>query len=182
MHRDALLDRLRTFSPVESADGAARQRIVEFVRSNPDCFERSNSAGHITGSAWLIDPTGTRVLLTLHRKLGRWLQLGGHADGDCDAAAAALREAREESGIDAITLLDDAIFDLDVHEIPACDGVAAHLHYDIRFLMQVTGDPAFRTGPESRRLAWCTSDELSRLDPDASVGRMHRKWLARSPA
>ena len=95
--------------------------------------------GHITGSAWVVDIAGNRVLLADHAKLGRWLQPGGHSDGDPDTLAVALREAREESGLD-VRALDDAIFDIDVHRIPARGDEPAHLHFDVRFLVQAEHD------------------------------------------
>ena len=99
--------------------------------------------------------TGDRVLLAHHRKLGRWLQPGGHSDGDPDTLAVALREAREESGLD-VRALDDAIFDIDVHRIPARGREPAHLHFDVRFLVQAEHD-RFRVSDESHALAWVSS-------------------------
>ena len=94
-------------------EAATVARFDAFVDSHPDCFHRSCRGGHITGSAWVMDMAGERVLLAHHRKLGRWLQPGGHSDGNPDTLAVALREAREESGLN-VRALDDAIFDINV--------------------------------------------------------------------
>jgi 8-oxo-dGTP pyrophosphatase MutT (NUDIX family) len=93
-------------------------------------------AGHFTASCWLVSADGQRLLLTHHRKLQRWLQLGGHADGDRDLAQVALKEAEEESGLSGLVLEDPAIFDLDKHWIPERKDVPGHWHYDVRFVIR----------------------------------------------
>ena len=175
MHRrelKALLAEYRGRWPQESATVA---RFDAFVDSHPDCFHRSCRVGHITGSAWLVDMAGDRVLLAHHAKLGRWLQPGGHSDGDPDTLAVALRETREESGLD-VRALDDAIFDIDVHRIPARGREPAHLHFDVRFLVQAEHD-RFRVSDESHALAWVPAVGLDALTDEESVLRMARKWV-----
>ena len=120
---------------------------------------------------------GDRVLLAHHRKLGRWLQPGGYSDGDADTLAVALRDAREESGLD-VRALDDAIFDIDVHGIPARGREAAHFHFDVRFLVQAEHD-RFRVSDESHALAWVLAARLDALTNEESVLRMARKWILR---
>ncbi len=137
------------------------------------------SSGHLTGSAWLVDAAGERVLLTHHRKLNRWLQLGGHADGDHDLLRVALREAEEESGIDGIKPLSEQIFDLDVHLIPTRANEPEHFHYDVRFLLQCPEGQSPVVSDESHALQWMTIPELSAIDADESVRRMARKWSER---
>jgi len=181
MHRRPLLDLLNRHPTVDAQEEQSLRQIEAFVREHADCFSRSLVAGHITGSAWLLDEYGDRVLLTHHRKLGLWLQLGGHADGNPDVLDVALREAREESGLQNVVPLLNDIFDVDVHAIPARENEPAHFHYDIRFLLRAVGSDAFRVSDESHALRWCTKDEVPRLSVDASVLRMHRKWLALWP-
>ena len=160
--------------PRESATVA---RFNAFVDSHPDCFHRSCRVGHVTGSAWLVDTTGDRVLLAHHAKLGRWLQPGGHSDGDPDTLAVALREAREESRLD-VRALDDTIFDIDVHGIPAHGREPAHWHYDVRFLVQAEQN-RFRVSEESHALAWVPAVGVDSLTDEESVLRMARKWAVR---
>ena len=124
-----------------------------------------------------VDTAGDRALLAHHRKLGRWLQPGGHSDGDPDTLAVALREAREESGLE-VRVLDDAIFDIDVHAIPAVGREPAHFHFDVRFLVQAEHD-RFTVSEESHALAWVPAEGLGALTDEESVLRMARKWLAR---
>jgi 8-oxo-dGTP pyrophosphatase MutT (NUDIX family) len=155
--------------------------LFEALLADPGpVYERRRLAGHFTGSAWLVDAAGTRVLLTHHRKLGRWLQLGGHADGDADLAAVALKEAQEESGL-ADLVVEPAIFDLDRHAIPARGEEPQHWHYDVRFVVRVTGSEAFAVGEESLDLAWRSVDEIE-ADPaaDESLRRMATKWFSRN--
>lgn len=172
----ALLDRHASAAADARADA---EQFRAFVLERADCFERSCEPGHVTGSAWLVDAAGERVLLTHHRKLDRWLQLGGHADGDPDIARVALREAEEESGLRGL-IVDAVIFDLDRHRIPARGGEPAHWHYDVRFVVHATGGEAFIASDESHALAWrdiaaVAADET--LDP--SLRRMALKWRAR---
>lgn len=155
--------------------------FTELAAAHADAvaYRRDQFPGHFTGSAWLVSRDGERVLLTHHRKLGRWLQPGGHADGDSDLARVALREAEEESGLSGL-LVEPALFDLDRHAIPARGDEPEHWHYDVRFVLRATAGEDFVVSAESHDLAWRRIDELAG-DPhaDASVRRMARKWLMR---
>lgn len=155
-------------------------RFVELLDDAADPFVRERLQGHFTGSAWLVDATGTRVLLTHHRKLGRWLQLGGHADGDRDLAQVALREAGEESGLPGLTVEPD-LFDLDRHWIPERGEVPGHWHYDLRYVVRTGAHEDFVVSEESLDLAWRDIEALATdADADPSLLRMARKWQARS--
>ena len=175
MSRQRLLGRIEDYALRHPEELAVVERFRTFVRDHERCFERDCWAGHITGSAWLVNTAGTHVLLTHHRKLGRWLQLGGHSDGEPDTLLAARREAEEESGL-TVETLDPRIFDLDVHEIPARKSDPAHFHYDVRFLFRAHSD-AFRVSAESLDLAWVPVVELASYSDEESVLRMGRKWL-----
>lgn len=154
--------------------------FLEFLDSSAEVFHRHHPPGHFTGSAWLVSADGERVLLTHHRKLGRWLQLGGHADGDSDLARVALREAEEESGLFGLQV-EPPIFDLDRHWIPARGEEPGHWHYDVRFVVRATSDERFALSEESLALAWQPVEALL-ADPatDGSLQRMARRWLARA--
>lgn len=154
-------------------------RVFEaFLASDPAVFERHHPPGHFTGSAWLVSCDGQRVLLTHHRKLGRWLQLGGHADGDADLRRVALREAEEESGLRGL-VVESTIFDLDRHLIPARGSEPEHWHYDVRFVVRASAEESFVVSEESHDLAWRDISELIHdASVDTSVRRMAKKWLA----
>jgi 8-oxo-dGTP pyrophosphatase MutT (NUDIX family) len=176
-HRRGLLDLLARYRAIDKSDRLQARRLEEFVRREPACFERSCPEGHVTGSAWLVDAAGRRVLLTHHKKLNLWLQLGGHADGNGDVLAVALREAREESGLKEIAAVSPEIFDVDVHAIPARPGEPAHLHYDVRFALRAAKG-RFRVSAESHGLAWVEIERISGITTEPSMLRMARKWLA----
>ncbi len=160
-------------------DAADVALFVELLDDAEDPFVRARLAGHFTGSAWLVSADGRRVLLTHHRKLGRWLQLGGHADGDRDLAHVALREAEEESGLTGL-VVERAIFDLDRHWIPERGAEPGHWHYDVRHVVRATAREDFTVGEESLDLAWKDIATMAEDDAaDASLRRMARRWLLR---
>lgn len=130
--RFALQQQLHDYRRRWPNESGVVEEFLALLDDGADPFVRERIAGHFTGSAWLVSGDGQRVMLTHHRKLDRWLQLGGHADGDADLAAVALREAEEESGLPGLSLESAAIFDLDRHWIPARGEVAGHWHYDVR--------------------------------------------------
>jgi 8-oxo-dGTP pyrophosphatase MutT (NUDIX family) len=146
--------------------------------SDPDPFVRTRLEGHFTGSAWLVSADGQRTLLTHHRKLDRWLQPGGHADGDADLAQVALKEALEESGVTGLRVDGEAIFDLDRHWIPERRDVPGHWHFDVRYVVHAVDSEDYVVGEESHDLAWRPVSEVAQ-EPDASLRRMARKWLQR---
>jgi 8-oxo-dGTP pyrophosphatase MutT (NUDIX family) len=152
---------------------------LSFLSEASRPFDREHDEGHFTGSAWLVDARGERVLLTHHRKLNRWLQLGGHADGESDLAAVALREAGEESGLSDLKVEGD-IFDIDRHWIPERGSEPGHWHYDVRYIVRATGCHTFAVSEESLALSWISIETLAAAsDTDESLRRMAKKWLAR---
>ncbi len=182
-------------------DAALRAQLANYARRHPEHaaladefstllddagnpFLRSRLAGHFTGSAWLVSADGERILLTHHRKLDRWLQLGGHADGERDLAKVALTEAEEESGLGGLVLEDGVLFDIDKHWIPERKDVPGHWHYDARYVVRALGSEAFVVSEESLALAWRTvaevaAEAIETPDGDQSLPRMARRWLAR---
>jgi len=164
---------------VTSSEAAQhRDEVVAFVAANPDAAHRANTVGHLTGSALVVDASGERTLLMLHRKLGRWFQPGGHADGDTNLPAVALREAQEETGIDDLAVIVPAI-DIDIHEVrPPKEG--PHLHLDTRYLVLAPPGALEHANEESLALRWVTEDELDELDPpvDDSTRRLVHRGLA----
>jgi 8-oxo-dGTP pyrophosphatase MutT (NUDIX family) len=179
--RARLLAELAAYAPADERERAMVERVRAFVAEYEDCFERTQLAGHVTGSAWIVDRAGTAALLLHHRKLGKWLQPGGHADGDPDVRAVALREAQEETCLRTLTFASAGIYDVDAHDIPARDAEPAHVHYDIRFAFRADRDDAPVTSAESHAVAWVPLDEIERRGLDESVLRLARKTSSLSP-
>lgn len=176
MDQVAALKLVGEYIPSDAAERALRKKILAFIRDNPNFLGRSNLFGHVTGSAWVVNPGRDKVLLTHHRALDKWIQLGGHTEEGEDVRVAAQREAREESGLD-VHLVSGGIFDLDVHLIPSGKGLPAHNHYDIRFLLEADDhSPLIITG-ESIDLAWIPLADVFKLNPQETVQRMVRKTV-----
>jgi 8-oxo-dGTP pyrophosphatase MutT (NUDIX family) len=155
-----------------------RDHVASFAAANADAAHRSNTVAHLTGSALVVDARAERTLLMLHRKLGRWFQPGGHADGDTNLPAVALREAQEETGIDDLTVVVPAI-DVDVHRVEP-PHEAPHLHLDTRYLVVAPPGALEHANEESLALRWVTEAELDALEPevDDSTRRLVRRGLA----
>lgn len=151
------------------------EQLRSFVEREPACFERTTAEGHITGSAWVVDDDGASALLTHHRKLNRWLQLGGHADGNTRVWEVALKEAQEESGIEDCLLISTDIFDVDIHVIPARGSDPEHLHYDVRYCIRAA-HRKYVVSHESHDLAWVFVHEIEQFTTEESMLRMARKW------
>lgn len=184
--RILLTEALRSHLPADPAEAAHRGAILALIETVPACFSRTTWApGHVTGSAFIVRPDTGAVLLHHHRRLGAWLQMGGHDDGEHDPAATALREGAEESGLGDLTFLTPAILDVDVHPIPARKNQPAHRHFDVRYaLVTRTPDAIRRDARESLDLGWFTLDEaVDRMnDPGATraLGKIRR--LLRAPS
>ena len=177
MHRQPLLNLLARYTERWPEEHDVVERFRMLVTAHANCFDRDCWVGHITGSAWLVNHAGSHVLLTHHRKLERWLQLGGHSDGESNTLLAARREATEESGLE-VEVLRHVPLDLDIHEIPARRDDPAHYHYDVRFAFRVVGSEEFAVSEESLDLAWVPIADLSGYTDEESVLRMARKWQA----
>jgi 8-oxo-dGTP pyrophosphatase MutT (NUDIX family) len=178
--RQSLLEGFRSYRPIDAADHDKAREIREFVEREPACADRSLIEGHLTGSAWIVNQKGDEVLLLHHRKLGKWLQPGGHADGEMNLLAVALREAREETGLSSLTPWSTSIFDIDIHRIPARGNEPEHLHYDARFALVAHETEPLRMNDESNSLLWVPLERVRELTDEESLLRMCRKWRERA--
>jgi 8-oxo-dGTP pyrophosphatase MutT (NUDIX family) len=177
-----LLDDVRAYAPHDERERAMRDRLAAFLADyGPAAFARTTAVGHITASAWIVDPARTQTVLLHHRKLDRWLQPGGHIDGDPDVRGAALREAREELGIATLRFAAEGIYDIDVHAIPARAAEPAHDHYDLRFALEADPHEPLRGNAESHAVRWIALSDLEAYAIDDSVRRLAAKtaFLAR---
>jgi 8-oxo-dGTP pyrophosphatase MutT (NUDIX family) len=140
--KEALLQQLlQEYNPQYPEEKVYKEQMLTFMKHHPkNCFDRTLEIGHFTASAWLVNHDNSKALLMHHAKLGEWMQLGGHADGNHDLLAVAIKEAQEESGMLNIIPISGEIFDIDIHLIPANTKDKSHYHYYVRFLLQVVDD------------------------------------------
>lgn len=176
MNRENLVSKLQEYQTSYAEEKVFRDQFLNLLKTEPDCFLRTLAHGHITGSALIISPDKKQVLLLHHRKLDRWLQPGGHADGDENVARVAEKEAREETGLRNIKLASEEILDLDIHRIPARGTDPEHLHYDVRFLFVADPDEPLQQNRESKELAWLTMEQVpDKTENNRSINRMIEK-------
>lgn len=170
MHRQPLLQLLNAYEPCDDNEASLKRKMLNFVTAHRDCFERTCREGHITASAWIINFTGDRFLMTLHKKRKCWLPLGGHSDGDCDIHHTSLREAQEESGLKSLAFVSKNIFDICIISDPL------HPPYDFNFLLQVQ-DPndTIKISDESIDLRWF-SELPEQVKDIENLKRLYRKW------
>ncbi|MEI9918310.1 MAG: NUDIX hydrolase [Bacteroidota bacterium] len=173
--RASLLTALRNYKTVYEEGRAFVPRFIELLQ-HPDAFQRTHLPGHITGSSWIINNDGTKVLLVKHAALHKWLQPGGHADGDENVLRVATREANEETGLMKLSC-DGKIFDIDIHSIPAKKDLSfpQHDHYDVRFLFRANENDALKISDESTDLKWIELENLQNFNSETSILRLRSK-------
>lgn len=175
--RATLLEALTAYRSSRPDESGTCDSFIGFVGSRSDVLLRSCLEGHVTGSAFVVDPGMDMTLLVHHAKLDKWLQPGGHCEPGESVPEAAARETLEETGVQAAPL-DACIFDIDVHPIPARGSEPAHGHYDVRYLL--VAEPGETTvSDESRAVEWVSLDEAVRRNPEPSIARMAAKVRAR---
>ena len=148
---------------------------------HPDAFQRTHLPGHITGSAFIVSEDFSHTLLVHHAKLNRWLQPGGHADGDTDVLRVATREANEETGVIRLEAVIRDVFDLDIHPIPERKDFGRHDHYDIRYLFKASMTDRVVVSEESHDVRWVSLDELEQYNAEPSLLRLREKLPVRTP-
>ena len=176
MNRKSLKDALFYYESSFSEEMLYKPRFLSLINNFDRCFTRQLMTGHLTGSAWIVDGSGMFTLLTLHKKLNRWLQPGGHADGDENLLGVSVKEAFEETGLESLQLYQEKIFDIDIHQIPANQNVPAHFHFDIRFLYVADINEPLHISDESHDLAWIALNQLAEyVGENESIHRMAHK-------
>lgn len=163
MGRTQLLESLNKYQSNFEVERAFIPRFKSLLTNFENCYKRTLLSGHITASAWIIDNKGSKALLVHHKKLNRWLQPGGHSDGDENVISVAMKEAQEETGLKSLRLYSDKIFDIDIHLIPSYRTVNAHFHYDIRFLFVGEASEDFVISEESNSLDWIWLNKIQNV-------------------
>ncbi len=179
MDRQSFEEQLLSYEPFSDAEKQYRDKFLLLLRV-PKAYSRESLEAHFTASAWVIDQRANKVLLLHHTKLDRWLQPGGHADGDENLLRVALRELEEETGITNVSYSKE-IFDIDIHKIPARKEVPEHYHYDVRFLFISNGNEFdLKRNEESLDVKWFDLDEVSSItNGEVSIQRMVEKMKIR---
>ena len=176
MHRQDLLNLLAQYRPVFVEESAFVDRSRRMIMQDEKIFDREQPM-HVTGSAWVVNPSRSRVFMVHHGKLHEWFQPGGHADGDPDVLRVALKEASEESGVDLshIRLLSDQVFDVDIHQVPTTEAAPGHGHVDIRFLIEIDDSLPIPGSHESHEVSWIDLRDVPRYNNNRSTYRMVEK-------
>jgi 8-oxo-dGTP pyrophosphatase MutT (NUDIX family) len=175
MSRVRLLDSLEQYVSCFREELDFKHQFLKLL-AHPRAFFRDHLPGHITASSWIVDESRKFTLLTHHKKLDRWLQPGGHADGEEDVWAVAQHEAFEETGLTSLQLLLPDIFDIDIHVIPSRSEFPEHQHYDIRFLFKASMHEPLALSEESEDLKWIVNEDISRqTGANLSILRMAEK-------
>jgi 8-oxo-dGTP pyrophosphatase MutT (NUDIX family) len=175
MDKQELIKLLVNYNTSYKEEEEYKKQMLEYLHSNEVFLGKGNKQGHITGSSWIVSTDRKKVLLTYHRKLNKWLQLGGHTEEGEDILEAALREAKEESGLLNIRAVSKEIFDLDVHMIPARKDEKEHFHYDIRFIFEADDEDSLQISSESKDLKWVPLEQVINYSATRSILRMVEK-------
>lgn len=175
MHRQPLIDLLSRHHTRFMEEAAYVERTLRFVRDNPECFNR-NYPSHVTGSSWVVNPGRSHVLMLHHRKHDQWFQPGGHPEDEVNILQVALRETAEETGVatDHIRLLDNSIFDVDIHSAPS-EEEGVHEHFDIRFLVEIDDALHLPGSIESHDVRWVALHDVPHFNNNRSTYRMVEK-------
>ncbi len=174
LDRGNFLEALKKYRTYFSEEQPFRERFLTLLEAE-DAFQRTHLPGHITGSAFIVSEDFRSTLLVHHAKLNRWLQPGGHADGDTNVVRVATREANEETGLMNLTLITHEIFDLDIHPIPERKDFCAHDHYDVRYLLKGSMQDKVVVSEESHDVKWIRLDELEKYNHEPSILRLREK-------
>ena len=177
-HEFNLREELESYTPFDKHEKENVQKVIQFLTTHSNCYDRSNLEGHVTAGGLVVDLDGN-VLLNHHKKTGLWFQFGGHGDGESNCINVARREISEEAGIYDCKLMSDKILDVDVQQIAysAKKNEPKHLHFDINFLFAVK-NKEFKISNESTEIKWVTLDEAKKLisPKDHAMQRMLEKY------
>jgi 8-oxo-dGTP pyrophosphatase MutT (NUDIX family) len=186
MNNPALTDLeniLKSLTPFDEKEKEDIDFIISRIRTTPDILQETCVEGHVTGSALLLDVSSGKFLLHFHKKVKKWLQFGGHMDGELNPADTALREVKEESGIENIYFFpsknDVTPIDIEIQQIPEYNAKPAHLHYDFRFLIATDTPEQLNTGLEnvSNEFAWISIEDIDdpKYDLETAAKRLIKK-------
>ena len=179
--KEELVSKLKAMQPYGDVEKEMIKRTIDFINTYDFPMDQKLTAGHLTGSAWIVNQERTKALFTHHTKLDMWLQLGGHAEQeDHSIRETAIREAKEESGLNSVKLISKDILSVDVHMIPERKGFPAHPHYDIQFLFEADENERLSITQESEDLKWIAFEDIAKYNDELSIRRMLEKSKIRT--
>jgi hypothetical protein len=168
---------LESYIPLDDIEFEMKNRLIDFVLTNNNCMDPSFTYGHITGSAWIINNSAKYALLTYHKRLNKWLQLGGHCENEFFVKDVSYREAVEESGLKSIKLINEDIFSIDIHKIPMNTSFPEHFHFDLRFLFTADMSENIIVSSESKDVKWIELSKIKSYNVDVALQRMVDKTI-----
>jgi 8-oxo-dGTP pyrophosphatase MutT (NUDIX family) len=172
-----IIKQLENYQPKSSEEINFKNHILDFARNYENIFSRDQLYGHFTASAFVVNSDMSKFLLIHHKKIGIWMQVGGHCDGDENVLNVAIKEASEESGIPNLVAVSDDIFDIDTHKIPKFKDIPEHYHFDVRFLLRASSDELILNEEEVNHVKWVGfDDDLSEYNLGESILRMIEKF------
>ena len=183
---EKLRKQILEYTPCNEQEERDKKVFLNWLESGKDILTRENEAAHLTASAWVISPDRKHVLMAYHNLYNSWAWLGGHADGDSDLLAVALREAREETGIQAVRPVSREIYSLEILPVNAHvkrgSRVSAHLHLNATFLLEADDAQPLRAKPdENRSVAWLPLEEAADNRDEPFMAVIYKKLNARLP-
>lgn len=169
-----VIEQIRAYQPFNIQEEKDRKNILRFLETQEDAFERSNEIAHMTASAWVVNPARDRILMAYHRIYDSWSWLGGHCDGEKDCLKVALREVKEEAGIENVRPLDEGIFSLEIltvnSHIRKGEFVPCHMHLNVTYLLEADdSQPLHVKEDENSGVAW--------FAPEEAVAKSSEKWF-----
>ncbi len=174
-YKKQLLEQLENYKSYDIEEQTSVNIVIDFMKNNTIVTGKKNTRGHLTGSAFITNKSKTKVLLTHHKKLNLWVQLGGHVDDGETVFEAAYREGIEESGLQTLQFHNQEIFDIDVHMIPARKQDKEHYHHDLRYLFFADENDPIIVSDESQDVKWIPLDMIHQYTKETSLIRMVHK-------
>ena len=181
MNRIRLTEQIQDYCPWNEQEAADKEVILRFLAENEDAFERENRIAHMTASAWVVNRERTKVLMVYHKIYDSWSWTGGHADGETDLLAVALREVREETGVKNVAAVSEELFSLEVLTVDGHEKrgkyVSSHLHLNVTYLLEADeGDLLTICEDENKGVAWFSlEDALKASSEPWFVRRIYSK-------
>jgi 8-oxo-dGTP pyrophosphatase MutT (NUDIX family) len=177
-YRKNLIAAVEQYADPLRREESIRERFLQLLNTVPYPADRGSLPAHLTASAWVVHTALASCLLIFHKKLGIWIQAGGHADGSFNLVEVAKREVLEETGVSVSAVFDESIFDLDIHDIPAGKNTPAHQHFDVRYLFRAEEGAQLAPNEEVHAVRWVPFDEVEKYTLEPSILRMRDRSKA----